>query len=135
MKEEKKKNLNFEICITSFEVFMVEFNFFSFFDFKCLVVDESHRLKNQNSKISKFLRDFKNFTQKIFLCGTLPFDSLENCCSLMSQLLPESIVSEDPIKDFENQDPLVAIENIRKILKPFILRRLKIDLEKQYNNK
>lgn len=43
----------FDVCITSFEMVIKEKNFFKKFHWRYIIIDEAHRIKNENSILSK----------------------------------------------------------------------------------
>lgn len=55
---EKSKLVKFHIMVTSFEVFMQDYNkFFCDIPWQLIAIDEAHRLKNKQAKILSFLRE------------------------------------------------------------------------------
>jgi hypothetical protein len=101
-------------------------------EWDALVVDEAHRLKNHSSKLATNLRDKRfTFNHKLLLTGTPIQNNMTELWTLLNIIDPESfddleefLVSYGDIKSKEGIDELH--ENIR----PYILRRLKEDVEK-----
>uniref|UniRef100_A0A3B4VBY7 Chromodomain helicase DNA binding protein 1-like n=1 Tax=Seriola dumerili TaxID=41447 RepID=A0A3B4VBY7_SERDU len=105
---------------------------------KVLVVDEAHRLKNQNSLLHKTLTEF-SVGFRVLLTGTPIQNHLQELYSLLSFIQP-SIFTADETDDFVNsysnvqKQPALAAE-LQSVLEPFLLRRVKsevaVDLPKK----
>ncbi|KAI3369040.1 hypothetical protein L3Q82_026001 [Scortum barcoo] len=103
-----------------------------------LVVDEAHRLKNQNSLLHKTLTQF-SIGFRVLLTGTPIQNNLQELYSLLSFIQP-SIFTGDEMDDFVSSysdvqsQPALAAE-LQKVLEPFLLRRVKsevaVDLPKK----
>ena len=50
----------FDVCITSYEMVIREQGAFRKFSWRYLIVDEAHRMKNEESKLSQVLRSFSS---------------------------------------------------------------------------
>lgn len=42
----------FDVCITSYEMVIKEKNHFKKFHWRYIIIDEAHRIKNENSRLS-----------------------------------------------------------------------------------
>lgn len=60
---------SWDVCLTTYEMCLVEVTGLKKFKWEYLVVDEAHRLKNENSRLSKILRTFK-CDNRLLLTGT-----------------------------------------------------------------
>ncbi|CAL9734058.1 uncharacterized ATP-dependent helicase Irc5p [Monosporozyma servazzii] len=138
-----KKTGNTGVVITSYEVIMRDADYIMSKQWKFLIVDEGHRLKNVNSKLIKELKRI-NTSNRLLLTGTPLQNNLAELWSLLNFIMPD-IFSDFEIfnkwfdfKDIELQsnskrlnklinDELEKnlITNLHIILKPFLLRRLK----------
>lgn len=80
-----------DIFITSYELCIREQSVFRKFNFRYIIVDEAHRIKNEASKLSKIIRTFK--TQfRLLLTGTpLQVCSPPTVTYSQSLLLPFSL--------------------------------------------
>ncbi|KAK4701965.1 ATP-dependent DNA helicase, partial [Phenoliferia sp. Uapishka_3] len=128
------------IILTTYQIVMNDRAFLSKFTYKWLVVDEAHRLKNMDSRL---IRELKMFTSehRLLLTGTPLQNNLVELFSLLSFVLPEIFTDVDLFKnlfDFESANGLGAdtaakagfiASQLHEILKPFMLRRLKKDVE------
>ena len=139
---------HFDICITSYEGLNICKTKLLKFNWKYVIIDEAHRLKNEQSLLAKNLREF-NTDLRLLITGTPLQNNLHELWSLLNYLLPDLFNNSD-IFDYwftgkRNEDDIVEvlkpeeqekknvemINSLHRILKPFILRRTKADLETQ----
>ncbi|CAL6402739.1 unnamed protein product [Bathycoccus prasinos] len=134
----------FPVIVTSFEIAMFDRKFLQKYQFKYLIVDEGHRLKNFDCKLIRELKIIPA-ANKLLLTGTPLQNNLPELWSLLHFLLPDVFSSLDQFKswfDFseelddkvefaerEQQRRAKVISKLHGILKPFLLRRLKGDVE------
>ena len=52
----KTKNVKFHVLLTSYELISIDTACLSSIEWSCLVVDEAHRLKNNQSRVSSFIK-------------------------------------------------------------------------------
>uniref|UniRef100_A0A8C7NTL2 Proliferation-associated SNF2-like protein n=1 Tax=Oncorhynchus mykiss TaxID=8022 RepID=A0A8C7NTL2_ONCMY len=129
------------VVVTSFEIAMIDRKFLQRFQWKYLIVDEGHRIKNLNCRLVRELKMLPT-DNKLLLTGTPLQNNLAELWSLLNFLLPEVF---DDLKSFEswfdidtigsNAKQVVANEReqnilhmLHQILTPFLLRRLKSDV-------
>lgn len=120
----------FHILVTSNEVFLQDLNNVLInIPFQFIVVDEAHRLKNQNAKILTALKRLP-CKRILLLTGTPIQNNTEELWSLLNYIEPERFQKLEDFKekfgDLNNSD---QIDNLHTILKPFLLRRMKEDVE------
>ena len=97
---------------------------------RCCVLDEAHRLKNKNSKITEFLKAY-TMEHKVLLTGTPLQNSLDELWALLNFLEPERFDSDREFQAaYGNMSSAADVEKLQLILKPLMLRRLKEDVEK-----
>lgn len=108
-----------------------ETDFLSSFNYKVLVVDEAQRLKNAQSILYTTFSHFK-IELKILLTGTPIQNNMKELFALIHFIQPEifnhqeEFLKEFPEKEFSSKQPdTKKSELLKKILKPFILRRNK----------
>ena len=56
MCEQKDSTVKFHVLLTSYELITIDTAVLGSIDWACLVVDEAHRLKNNQSKVGEALR-------------------------------------------------------------------------------
>ncbi|XP_036161626.1 probable global transcription activator SNF2L1 isoform X8 [Myotis myotis] len=122
-----------DVCVTSYEMVIKEKSVFKKFHWRYLVIDEAHRIKNEKSKLSEIVREFKS-TNRLLLTGTPLQNNLHELWALLNFLLPDAFNSaEDFDSWFDTKNCLgdqKLVERLHAVLKPFLLRRIKTDVEK-----
>ncbi|KAJ8262167.1 hypothetical protein GJAV_G00163270 [Gymnothorax javanicus] len=122
-----------DVCVTSYEMLIREKTVFKKFNWRYLVIDEAHRIKNEKSKLSEIVREFKT-TNRLLLTGTPLQNNLHELWSLLNFLLPDVFnSSEDFDAWFDTNNCLgdqKLVERLHIVLRPFLLRRIKADVEK-----
>ncbi|XP_074294306.1 ATP-dependent DNA helicase DDM1-like isoform X1 [Silene latifolia] len=136
---------NFPIVITSYEIALSDARkCLRHYKWKYLVVDEGHRLKNANCKL---LRELKllPIENKLLLTGTPLQNNLAELWSLLNFILPDIFSShaefeswfdlsgrctnEAEREEMEEKRRLQVVAKLHAILRPFLLRRMKSDVE------
>uniref|UniRef100_T1JJZ1 Chromatin-remodeling complex ATPase chain Iswi n=1 Tax=Strigamia maritima TaxID=126957 RepID=T1JJZ1_STRMM len=123
-----------DACITSYEMVLKEKAVFKKFNWRYLIIDEAHRIKNEKSKLSEIIREFKS-TNRLLLTGTPLQNNLHELWSLLNFLLPDVFNSSEDFDAWFNTNnclgDLSLVERLHAVLRPFLLRRLKADVEKK----
>ncbi|XRB05303.1 SWI/SNF-related matrix-associated actin-dependent regulator of chromatin subfamily A member 5 [Pycnococcus provasolii] len=131
----------FDVCVTSFEMVIKEKNLFKKFHWRYLIIDEAHRIKNENSLLSKTVRLFHT-NYRLLLTGTPLQNNLHELWALLNFLLPEVFANSDTFDEWFNMDrmqedgktadeaQLEVVAQLHKVLRPFLLRRIKAEVEK-----
>ncbi|GAV82930.1 SNF2_N domain-containing protein/Helicase_C domain-containing protein [Cephalotus follicularis] len=135
----------FPVVITSYEVAMNDARrCLRHYNWKYIVVDEGHRLKNSKCKLVKELR-YLNTSNKLLLTGTPLQNNLAELWSLLNFILPDIFSSLEEFEswfdltgkckneameeEFEEKRRTQVIFKLHAILRPFLLRRMKSDVE------
>ncbi|GAX14112.1 SWI/SNF-related matrix-associated actin-dependent regulator of chromatin subfamily A member 5 [Fistulifera solaris] len=124
-----------DVCITTYEIANMERKTLQKFTWQYLVIDEAHRLKNDASMFSKTVRSFRT-SNRLLLTGTPLQNNLHELWALLNFLLPDIFSSAEQFDewfDLEIEDEEAKkqiISQLHKILRPFMLRRLKSDVAK-----
>lgn len=123
-----------DVCVTSYEMVLREKSVFKKFNWRYLVIDEAHRIKNEKSKLSEVVREFKT-TNRLLLTGTPLQNNLHELWSLLNFLLPDVFNSADDFDQWFNASNISGnteiVERLHAVLRPFLLRRLKSEVEKK----
>uniref|UniRef100_A0A8D8WF21 Chromatin-remodeling complex ATPase chain Iswi n=1 Tax=Cacopsylla melanoneura TaxID=428564 RepID=A0A8D8WF21_9HEMI len=127
-----------DVCVTSYEMCIIERGVFKKFNWRYLVIDEAHRIKNEKSKLSSIVREFKA-ANRLLLTGTPLQNNLHELWALLNFLLPDIFSSSDDFDSWFNTSDFMGdasiIERLHSVLKPFLLRRLKSEVEKRLKPK
>ncbi|KAG4932046.1 hypothetical protein JHK87_046048 [Glycine soja] len=123
----------FDVCVTSFEMVIKEKSALRRFSWRYIIIDEAHRIKNENSLLSKTMRLY-NTNYRLLITGTPLQNNLHELWALLNFLLPEIFSSAETFDEWfqisgENDEHEV-VQQLHKVLRPFLLRRLKSDVEK-----
>jgi chromodomain-helicase-DNA-binding protein 7 len=120
----------FQILITSYEVFSLDFNdVIVNVPFQFIIVDEAHRLKNKNAKILSTLKRLP-CKRVLLLTGTPIQNNTGELWSLLNYIHPEKFLSYDDFRrNFGDLSSQEQVERLNKVLKPYMLRRMKEDVE------
>ncbi|KAI8854416.1 SNF2 family N-terminal domain-containing protein [Chytridium lagenaria] len=114
----------FDILLTTYEMAISGMSQLKPIAWRCVVLDEAHKLKN------KVLKQYK-MEHRVLLTGTPLQNSVDELWSLLNFLEPVKFSSEkDFLANFNNLTNAADVEKLQAILKPLMLRRLKEDVEK-----
>ena len=124
-----------DVCITSYEMIIREKTVLKKFNWRYVIIDEAHRIKNEKSKLSEIVREFKS-TNRLLLTGTPLQNNLHELWALLNFLLPDVFNSSDDFDAWFNTNNCLVgntplVERLHAVLRPFLLRRLKSDVEKK----
>uniref|UniRef100_A0A8C5C3E7 Chromodomain helicase DNA binding protein 7 n=1 Tax=Gadus morhua TaxID=8049 RepID=A0A8C5C3E7_GADMO len=120
----------FHAVITTFEMILTDCPELRSVPWRCVVIDEAHRLKNRNCKLLEGLK-MMDMEHKVLLTGTPLQNTVEELFSLLNFLEPERFPSEHTfMAEFGDLKTEEQVQNLQAILKPMMLRRLKEDVEK-----
>ena len=151
-KERKEKRVGwskqnaFHVCITSYQLVVQDHHVFRRKKWGYLILDEAHHIKNFQSQRWQTMLNF-NAKRRLLITGTPLQNNLMELWSLMHFLMPQIFASHKEFKDwFSNPLNNIAggqevtqsnslIGRLHGILRPFILRRLKSQVEKQLPGK
>ncbi|SJX64363.1 related to proliferation associated SNF2-like protein [Sporisorium reilianum f. sp. reilianum] len=144
MPRDKERQKDFPIVVTSYELIIRDRKWLANYPWKFIVVDEGHRLKNLNCRLIRELKTYRS-ANRLILSGTPLHNNLAELWSLLNFILPdifddlatfETWFDFSDIHDEQGQSRILSKENssqvitqLHEILKPFLLRRLKADVE------
>ena len=137
-------NPKFPVVCTSYEICMNDRKFLSHFGWKFIIVDEGHRIKNLNCRLIRELQSYQS-ANRLLITGTPLQNNLVELWSLLHFLMPdifdklesfESWFDFSALKEKNGHEQLLSEErksnlvtSLHAILKPFLLRRIKADVE------
>ncbi|EDW95334.1 chromodomain-helicase-DNA-binding protein 3 [Drosophila yakuba] len=131
----KQTEYKFNVMLTSYELISLDVAFLGSIDWAVLVVDEAHRLKNNQSKFFRMLNKYR-IVYKLLLTGTPLQNNLEELFYLLNFLSSDKF---DDLQTFQAKFADVAkeeqVKRLHEILAPHMLRRLKADVLKNMPSK
>uniref|UniRef100_A0A8C1YQE7 Chromodomain helicase DNA binding protein 3 n=1 Tax=Cyprinus carpio TaxID=7962 RepID=A0A8C1YQE7_CYPCA len=128
--KKREAPIKFHVLLTSYELVTIDQNVLKSVDWACLVVDEAHRLKNNQSKFFRRLNDYK-IDHKLLLTGTPLQNNLEELFHLLNFLTPNRFNNlEGFLEEFADISKEDQIKKLHDLLGPHMLRRLKADVFK-----
>ncbi|XP_040285472.1 chromodomain-helicase-DNA-binding protein 5 isoform X4 [Bufo bufo] len=126
----KEAQIKFHVLLTSYELITIDHAILGSIEWACLVVDEAHRLKNNQSKFFRVLNSYK-IDYKLLLTGTPLQNNLEELFHLLNFLTPERFNNLDGfLEEFADISKEDQIKKLHDLLGPHMLRRLKADVFK-----
>ncbi|CAE6440315.1 unnamed protein product [Rhizoctonia solani] len=125
----------FPVIVTTYDIVIKDRVHLSKFAWKYIVVDEGHRLKNMNCKLIQELKQYSS-ANRLILTGTPLHNNLAELWSLLNFILPDIFNDLHSFQQWfnfgENTDlgdqTAGIVSQLHAILKPFLLRRLKMDV-------
>jgi ATP-dependent helicase STH1/SNF2 len=157
---EQRKNLanivrqgNFNVLLTTYEYIInpKDRPVLSKIKWVYMIIDEGHRMKNSNSKLSVTLMQFYTSRYRLILTGTPLQNNLPELWALLNFILPKIFNSVKSFDEWFNspfnassiqerielneEEQLLIIRRLHKVLRPFLLRRLKKDVESELPDK
>lgn len=149
-KRQEIRNGNFNVVITTFEYIIREKAVLSKHKWVYMIIDEGHRMKNANSKLAQTLQYYST-RYRLILTGTPLQNNLPELWALLNFILPKIFNSVDTFDEWFNhpfanqgnkeeiklneEEALLIIRGLHKVLRPFLLRRLKKDVESELPDK
>ncbi|CAH1990511.1 unnamed protein product [Acanthoscelides obtectus] len=128
------------VVLTPHHFILKEGDFLTTVKWKYVIVDEGHRLKNNECQFTRILNTF-SASCKLLLTGTPLQNNIKELWSLLNFLMPQifnnvdsfsTLLMLEDVKDenkfIEQEQKTKMVTTIHQILKPFVLRRLKKDV-------
>ncbi|CEJ88527.1 Putative ISWI chromatin-remodeling complex ATPase ISW1 [[Torrubiella] hemipterigena] len=138
-KEERHELINerlvdekFDVCITSYEMVLREKSHLKKFAWEYIIIDEAHRIKNEESSLSQVIRLF-NSRNRLLITGTPLQNNLHELWALLNFLLPDVFGDSEAFDQWfsgQDRDQDTVVQQLHRVLRPFLLRRVKSDVEK-----
>ena len=139
----------FNCALTTYEFVTRDKSNLSKIEWSYIIIDEGHRIKNANSKLTVTLTKYYRSKYRLLLTGTPLQNSLPELWSLLNFLLPTIFNSVDNFQnwfaapfasagektDLNEEETALIIHRLHKVLRPFLLRRLKQEVEDQLPKK
>ncbi|OZJ01737.1 hypothetical protein BZG36_05117 [Bifiguratus adelaidae] len=145
------KHGNFQVLLTTYEYIIKDRPALSKVKWMHMIIDEGHRMKNAQSKLTNVLTQYYSTRYRLILTGTPLQNNLTELWAILNFILPKIFNSvksfgewfntpfsdqggEDKI-ELNEEEQLLIIRRLHKVLRPFLLRRLKVDVESELPDK
>lgn len=143
---------NWQVLLTTYEFIIKDKHVLGKVRWVHMIIDEGHRMKNAASKLSVTLTQFYNSQYRLLLTGTPLQNNLPELWALLNFVLPKVFNSAQSFDEWFNtpfanaggsdaamqlneEEQLLIIKRLHKVLRPFLLRRLKKDVESELPDK
>lgn len=127
------------ILITSYDLLKRDIEKYKNLQFYCQVIDEAQFIKNHNTQVSRSVKEIQADC-KLALTGTPVENRLSELWSIFDYLMPGFLFTYQRFRE-EIESPIVlqqdetVMERLQKMIRPFVLRRLKKDVLKDLPDK
>jgi ATP-dependent helicase STH1/SNF2 len=141
----------FQVLLTTYEFIIKDRPILSKIKWVHMIVDEGHRMKNAGSKLSVTITQYYTTRYRLILTGTPLQNNLTELWAMLNFVLPTIFKSATSFDEWFNtpfantggqdkmelteEEQLLVIRRLHKVLRPFLLRRLKKDVEKDLPDK
>ena len=136
---------SFHVVVTSYQLIVTDFKYFNRIKWQYMVLDEAQAIKSSSSTRWKLLLGF-NCRNRLLLSGTPIQNSMAELWALLHFIMPTLFDSHDEFNEWFSKDIESHAENktgidekhlsrLHMILKPFMLRRVKKDVENELSDK
>ncbi|KAG2142624.1 SNF2 family N-terminal domain-containing protein [Suillus cothurnatus] len=141
----------FQVLLTTYEYIIKDRPILSKLKWVHMIIDEGHRMKNTQSKLAQTLTQYYHSRYRLILTGTPLQNNLPELWALLNFVLPKIFNSVKSFDEWFNtpfansgtgdkielneEEALLIIRRLHKVLRPFLLRRLKKDVESELPDK
>lgn len=139
----------FNVLLTTYEYVIKDKAVLAKLQWKYMIIDEGHRMKNHHCKLTQVLNTHYNAPYRLLLTGTPLQNKLPELWALLNFLLPSIFKSCSTFEQWFNapfattgekvelneEETILIIRRLHKVLRPFLLRRLKKEVESQLPDK
>ncbi|ORY63582.1 SNF2-family ATP dependent chromatin remodeling factor like protein [Pseudomassariella vexata] len=151
LQQEKIRQGRFQVLLTTYEYIIKDRPILSKIKWFHMIIDEGHRMKNTNSKLSATISQYYSTRFRLILTGTPLQNNLGELWAMLNFVLPNIFKSVKTFDEWFNtpfantgsqdkmelneEEQILVIRRLHKVLRPFLLRRLKKDVEKDLPDK
>lgn len=141
---------SFNVCLVTYEYVVRGKNLLKRIEWQHLIIDEGHRIKNHEGRLSAVLHTHYKSRNRLLLTGTPLQNSLTELWALLNFLCPRYFTSAESFEEWfaapfakmgvgnvanseehaqlTEEENLVLIKRLHQLLRPFLLRRMKSDV-------
>lgn len=140
---ERRKKLescgDYDLLVTSYDLLKRDVEAYEDLDFYCQILDEAQNIKNHTTKAAKAVKEIKAQV-RFALTGTPIENRLSELWSIFDFLMPGILGSYKSFRDkyelpiVQREDEVTA-KRLQRMIRPFLLRRLKTDVLKELPDK
>ncbi|KAF0927968.1 hypothetical protein E2562_037062 [Oryza meyeriana var. granulata] len=141
LREKNFEERQFNVLLTHYDLILKDLKFLKKVHWHYLIVDEGHRLKNHECALARTLVSRYQIRRRLLLTGTPIQNSLQELWSLLNFILPNIFNSSQNFEEWFNapfacevslndEEQLLIIHRLHQVLRPFLLRRKKDEVEK-----
>eukprot|EP00189_Rhodosorus_marinus_P008285 CAMPEP_0184753440 /NCGR_PEP_ID=MMETSP0315-20130426/44101_1 /TAXON_ID=101924 /ORGANISM="Rhodosorus marinus, Strain UTEX LB 2760" /LENGTH=2740 /DNA_ID=CAMNT_0027232815 /DNA_START=1 /DNA_END=8224 /DNA_ORIENTATION=- len=149
-----KGNSDLNVLLTTYEFVVRDKKVLGKSKWRHVIVDEGHRMKNADGKLAQILATHYRSNNRLLLTGTPLQNNLTELWALLNFLLPEifqtaenfehwfsapfqekSLGGSGEMQGLNEEEKLLIINRLHQVLRPFLLRRLKSEVESQLPDK
>ncbi|KAI6201100.1 hypothetical protein M3Y96_00805500 [Aphelenchoides besseyi] len=128
MRMNTEQGIKFHVLLTSYELINMDKAILSSIEWAAIVVDEAHRLKNNQSLFFRTLNEFR-INHRLLLTGTPLQNNLEELFHLLNFLSADRFNDLDSFtREFAEISKEDQIQKLHSLLGPHMLRRMKSDV-------
>lgn len=134
---EKNQQLfvNYDLIISTYGTVRVDIDILKDYKFNYIILDESQSIKNPSSQASRAVKQLKS-TQKLVLTGTPIENGVHELWSQLSFINPGLLGSlqqftERFVTPIEKGKDVKRLQQLKAVIKPFVLRRTKDQVAKE----
>eukprot|EP00826_Nyctotherus_ovalis_P044375 TRINITY_DN4788_c0_g3_i4.p1 TRINITY_DN4788_c0_g3~~TRINITY_DN4788_c0_g3_i4.p1 ORF type:complete len:973 (+),score=385.78 TRINITY_DN4788_c0_g3_i4:76-2994(+) len=141
----------FNVVLTTYEYIIKDKSVLTKIIWQYIIVDEGHRMKNSKCKFAMILGQNFQSAHRLLLTGTPLQNNLTELWALLNFLLPKIFASSEDFERWFNrpfakmgveknillneEERLLIINRLHQVLRPFLLRRMKKEVEQELPNK
>jgi SWI/SNF-related matrix-associated actin-dependent regulator of chromatin subfamily A protein 2/4 len=147
--QSQMRSTKFNVLLTTYEYVIKDKGMLAKLHWKYMIIDEGHRMKNHHCKLTQVLNTHYVATHRLLLTGTPLQNKLPELWALLNFLLPSIFKSCSTFEQWFNapfattgekvelneEETILIIRRLHKVLRPFLLRRLKKEVESQLPDK
>ena len=139
IRHEKLKKDNPSVYITSYGLLREDYNYYKNINFDVCIIDEAQNIKNPNAGITKTVKSI-NANTKFALTGTPIENSAVELWSIFDYSMDGFLGDQQEfgrkykVEEFD-EDTNKKLQNLNKLISPFVLRRRKVDVLKDLPEK
>ncbi|GAA0756308.1 DEAD/DEAH box helicase [Clostridium sartagoforme] len=126
-KKVKENYKEYDVLLTTYGTLRSDFKWYEEKRFDFCIIDEAQNIKNKKSKITELVKSIKA-NCKLALTGTPIENNLLELWSIFDFITPGYLYNEEKFKyKFLNGDDK-SLKELKELISPFVLRRLKEDV-------